>query len=127
MSLPTVLVVDDEVSNTELFGMMLEMEGYRTIPARDVDAAVAVLKREVPDVMVVDVMLPGASGLELCRRARGELGLVDLPIVIVSAKSHLNDVQAGVEAGANVYLVKPVTKSELLGAIRSALAGAPPP
>jgi len=117
----TVLIVDDEMSNTQLFGMMLELEGYRPIVAIDAPAALEALRQHTPDVMIVDVMLPGASGLELCRKVRGELGLADLPIVIVSAKSQLSDVQAGVAAGATVYLTKPVTKAELLGAVSQAV------
>jgi CheY-like chemotaxis protein len=121
MESKTVLIVDDEMSNTQLFGMMLELEGYRPLAASDAPTALEVLRQQTPDVMIVDVMLPGASGLDLCRMVRNELGLVDLPIVIVSAKSQLADVQAGVAAGATVYLTKPVTKAELLGAVRQAV------
>jgi CheY-like chemotaxis protein len=117
----TVLIVDDEMSNTQLFGMMLELEGYRPVVAVDAPAALEALRQQTPDLMIVDVMLPGASGLDLCREVRNGLGLASLPIVIVSAKSQLADVQAGVAAGANVYLTKPVTKAELLGAVRQAL------
>jgi two-component system response regulator MtrA len=121
-----VLIVDDEMSNTQLFSMMLELEGFRPASAHDVPSALGELDKARPDVMVVDVMLPGRSGLELCRMVRGELGMPDLPIVIVSAKTQLADVQAGMDAGANVYLVKPVSKAELLGAVRQALGEAPP-
>jgi CheY-like chemotaxis protein len=117
----TVLIVDDEMSNTQLFGMMLELEGYRPLAASDAPTALEALRQQTPDVMIVDVMLPGASGLDLCRKVRTELGLAELPIVIVSAKSQLSDVQAGVAAGATVYLTKPVTKAELLGAVRQAM------
>ena len=123
MEARTVLIVDDQVSNTQLFGMMLELEGYRPVAAFDAPAALEALRQQTPDLMIVDVMLPGASGLELCRQVRGELGLTDLPIVIVSAKSQLDDVQAGIAAGANTYLTKPVTKAELLSAVRRALDG----
>ncbi len=114
----TVLIVDDEMSNTQLFAMMLELEGYRAVVARDAPTALDALRQQTPDVMIVDVMLPGASGLDLCRKVRNDLGLKELPIVIVSAKSQLADVQAGVAAGATAYLTKPVTKAELLGAVR---------
>jgi CheY-like chemotaxis protein len=117
----TVLIVDDEMSNTQLFGMMLELEGYRPLAASDAPTALEALRQQTPDVMIVDVMLPGASGLDLCRKVRTELGLAELPIVIVSAKSQLSDVQAGVAAGATIYLTKPVTKAELLGAVRQAM------
>jgi two-component system response regulator MtrA len=123
MEAKTVLIVDDEMSNTQLFGMMLELEGYRPVAAFDAPTALEALRQQTPDLMIVDVMLPGASGLQLCRQVRGELGLTDLPIVIVSAKSQLVDVQAGLAAGANTYLTKPVTKAELLGAVRRAMDG----
>jgi len=118
-----VLIVDDEMSNTQLFGMMLELEGYRPVAAFDARTALEALRHERPDVMIVDVMLPGVSGLELCQKVRGELGMADLPIVVVSAKSQLSDVQAGLQAGANYYLTKPVTKVELLSAVREAMGG----
>jgi two-component system sensor histidine kinase ChiS len=116
-----VLIVDDEMSNTQLFGMMLELEGYRPVAAFDARTALEALRQERPDLMIVDVMLPGVSGLELCQKVRGELGMADLPIVVVSAKSQLSDVQAGLLAGANYYLTKPVTKVELLSAVREAM------
>lgn len=117
----TVLIVDDEMSTTQLFGMMLELEGYRPLVATDASSALEALRQRMPDVMIVDVMLPGASGLDLCRQVRNELGLEHLPIVIVSAKSQLEDVRAGVAAGATIYLTKPVTKAELLSAVRQAV------
>ena len=121
MGSKTVLIVDDEMSNTQLFGMMLEMEGYRPVAAFDARTALEALRLERPDLMIVDVMLPGTSGLELCQTVRRELGMADLPIVVVSAKSQLVDVQAGLQAGANFYLTKPVTKVELLSAVRQAI------
>ncbi len=121
MRAKTVLIVDDEMSNTQLFGMMLELEGYRPVAAFDARTALEALRGERPDVMIVDVMLPGISGLELCQKVRGELGMADLPIIVVSAKSQLADVQAGLQAGANYYLTKPVTKIELLSAVRQAM------
>jgi len=121
MQSKTVLIVDDEMSNTQLFGMMLELEGYRPVAAVDARTALEALRGERPDVMIVDVMLPGISGLELCQLVRAELGMADLPIVVVSAKSQLADVQAGLKAGANFYLTKPVTKIELLSTVRQAM------
>jgi len=123
MEAKTVLIVDDEMSNTQLFGMMLELEGYRPLAAFDARTALEALRQQTPDLMIVDVMLPGDSGLQLCQKVRGELGLTNLPIVIVSAKSQLVDVQAGLAAGANTYLTKPVTKAELLSAVRRAMNG----
>jgi CheY-like chemotaxis protein len=70
----TVLIVDDEMSNTQLFGMMLELEGYRPVAALDARTALEVLRGERPDAMIVDVMLPGISGLELCQTCAASWG-----------------------------------------------------
>jgi len=116
-----ILVVDDEVSVTELFRMMLEMEGYRVRVVHDVRSAKTALKEEPVDLMLVDIMMPEASGLELCRYVRGEPNLASIPIVIVSARSQLDEVHEGLEAGADTYLLKPVSKGELIEAVQQAL------
>lgn len=123
MAQESILIVDDEVNVTELFSMMLEMEGYQVQVAHNVKAALQVLERGKPDLMLVDVMMPAASGLELCRRVRSTAGLATLPIIILSAKSQLEEVQEGLGAGANLYLLKPVSKKELVQAVRRVLSG----
>ena len=123
MAQETILIVDDEVNVTELFSMMLEMEGYQVQVVHNVKAALGVLERGKPDLMLVDVMMPAASGLELCRHVRSTAGLASLPIIILSAKSQLEEVQEGLGAGANLYLLKPVSKNELVQAVRKILSG----
>jgi len=123
MTQETILIVDDEVSVTELFRMMLEMEGYQVKVVHNVKAALNLLEREKPDLMLVDVMMPATSGLELCRHVRATPGLASLPIIILSAKSQLSEVQEGLGAGANQYLLKPVSKKELVQAVRQILPG----
>lgn len=117
-----VLVVDDTASVTELFRMMLEMEGYSVAIAGDVQEALAALDERIPDLILLDIMLPEASGLDLCRMIRENPQRSGIPIVIVSAKSELEEVQAGLEAGADRYLLKPVSKSELTDAVHEALS-----
>ena len=102
--------------------MMLEMEGFRVQAEHDVSGAVSALEAEPADLIIVDVMMPEASGLDLCRWVRAEPTHANTPIVIVSAKSQLDEVEAGLEAGANQYLLKPVSKGELLEAVQQALA-----
>jgi len=119
----TILIVDDEVNVAELFRMMLEMEGYQVQVVHSVKAALQVLERGKPDLMLVDVMMPATSGLELCRHVRSTPGMATLPIIILSAKSQLEEVQEGLGAGANQYLLKPVSKSELVQAVRRILSG----
>jgi DNA-binding response OmpR family regulator len=122
MSEQWILIVDDEVSVAELFGMMLELEGYRVKAVHDVQSAIGALESDAPDLVILDIMMPEASGLDLCRYVRADPLLASIPIVIVSAKTQLNEVQEGLEAGANLYLLKPVSKSELLEAVRQSLA-----
>ena len=122
MAQQKILVVDDEVSVTELFRMMLEMEGYRVRVVHDVQSAKSALAEEPFDLMLVDIMMPEATGLELCRYVRAEPFLANIPIVVVSARSQLSEVHEGLEAGADMYLLKPVSKGELIEAVQQALA-----
>lgn len=122
MSEQRILVVDDEVSVTELFSMMLEMEGYRVAVVHDVQNAKSALEEEPVDLMLVDIMMPEASGLELCRYVRSEPSLSHIPIVVISARSQLDEVHEGLEAGADMYLLKPVSKGELIEAVQQSLS-----
>ncbi|MFQ5921556.1 MAG: response regulator transcription factor [Anaerolineales bacterium] len=122
MTQQRILVVDDEVSVAELFSMMLEMEGYRVRVVHDVQSAKTALEEEPVDLMLVDIMMPEASGLELCRYVRGEPNLANIPIVVISARSQLDEVHEGLEVGANLYLLKPVSKGELIEAVQHAMA-----
>ncbi len=117
-----ILVVDDEVSVTELFSMMLEMEGYRVRIVHDVQSAKNALEEEPADLLLVDIMMPEASGLELCRYVRAEPYLASTPIIVISARSQLDEVHDGLAAGADTYLLKPVSKNELIEAVQQALA-----
>ena len=121
MAQKEVLIVDDEVSVTELFSMMLEMEGYGVQVVHNVKDAIQVLEKDSPDLILLDIMMPIASGLELCRHVRRTPTLASIPIIILSAKSQLEEVQEGLEAGANLYLLKPVSKNELVQAVRKTI------
>ncbi len=123
MAQQSILVVDDEVSVTQLFSMMLEMEGYRVRVAHDVRGAQSALEEEPVELIIADIMMPEASGLELCQYVRSEPNLANIPIVIVSARSQLEEVHEGLEAGADLYILKPVSKNELIEAVHQALAG----
>ncbi len=127
MHLANILIVDDDPRTAELLTMMFELEGYSTAVANDVTMAIETIQHSKPDALVVDVMMPGASGLALCRYIRNNPELAGLPIVIVSAKSQPEDKQAGLEAGADVYLTKPVSQAELLDAIGRSLGRQPRP
>ena len=122
MAQQRILIVDDEVSVADLFSMMLEMEGYRARVVHDVESAKIALEEEPADLMLVDIMMPEASGLELCRYVRAEPYLASTPIIVISARSQLEEVHEGLEAGADMYLLKPVSKGELIEAVQQALA-----
>jgi two-component system, sensor histidine kinase ChiS len=111
----TVLVVDDDPLNLKVLENHLSMDGYTVIQASNGEAALAVIEAGiVPDLILLDIMMPRMSGYEVSRRLREKYSLSELPIIMVTAKSHADDIVAGFEAGANDYLTKPIEKRELL-------------
>ena len=114
----TVLVVDDEPIVRDVVVRYLEREGYATLEAEDGTGARLVLERESPDLVVLDVMLPGTDGLELCRwiRSRSEL-----PVIMLTARGEEADRIVGLELGADDYVTKPFSPRELAARVRSVL------
>ena len=119
----TVLVVDDEPIVREVVVRYLEREGYRTLEAGDGEAAREAIERAGADLVVLDVMLPGTDGLELCRwiRSRSEL-----PVIMLTARGEEADRIVGLELGADDYLTKPFSPRELAARVRSVLRRAVP-
>jgi DNA-binding response OmpR family regulator len=114
----TVLVVDDEPIVREVVVRYLEREGYRTLEAGDGDAARAALAQASPDLVVLDVMLPGADGLELCRWIRSTS---QLPVIMLTARGEEADRIVGLELGADDYVTKPFSPRELAARVKSVL------
>lgn len=116
-----ILVVDDEVGALTLIGIMLERGGFSVIKAKNADDALAVLDQNLPDLIILDVMMPGMNGIDLCReiRTRGETSTT--PVLILSARNDADSVMRGVEAGANDYLPKPILHHDLVAKVRSML------
>jgi two-component system, OmpR family, response regulator ResD len=114
----TVLVVDDEKIVREVVVRYLEREGYATLEADRGDTAREILERQTPDLVVLDVMLPGTDGLELCRwiRSRSEL-----PVILLTARGEEADRIVGLELGADDYVTKPFSPRELAARVRSVL------
>ncbi|GAA0248726.1 response regulator transcription factor [Saccharothrix mutabilis subsp. mutabilis] len=114
----SVLLVEDDEHIRQALGLALGDEGFTVTDAVSGEAALDLLTREDPDVVLLDLMLPGVDGLEVCRtlRARG-----DLPIIIVTARADASDVIAGLEAGADDYVTKPLMASVLAARIRALL------
>lgn len=116
-----ILIVDDEVNTLNLLGMALEREGYRISAAQDARQALARIDAEIPDLLILDVMMPGVSGLDLCQQLRARRETATLPIILLSAKGEVADRVAGLKAGADEYLVKPIDTIELTARVASLL------
>lgn len=110
-----ILIADDEPTLVSTLKYNLEREGYAVIAAADGEAAVAAASETHPDLIVLDVMMPGLNGLEVCRILRKEM---HVPILILSARGDERDRAAGLEAGADEYVTKPFGMGELIARIR---------
>jgi putative two-component system response regulator len=116
----TVLVVEDDLANRVLLTRLLERAGYRPITADDGPSGLAAALELAPDVVLLDVGLPGMDGLEVCRRLRADPRTVALPVVLLTGRTSVDDVVAGLDAGADDFLAKPFQEAELLARLRSA-------
>lgn len=121
MSQPHVLIVEDEPAQREVLGYNLESEGFRTSRAEDGEQALLMIAEEAPDVIVLDWMLPNVSGLEVCRQLKTRPETRNVPIIMLSARSEEVDKVRGLETGADDYVVKPYSVSELMARVRSQL------
>jgi two-component system response regulator MtrA len=113
-----VLVVDDDTALAEMLGIVLRNEGFDSVVCGDGDAALAAFRECKPDLVLLDLMLPGRDGIDVCRQIRNESGV---PIVMLTAKSDTVDVVLGLESGADDYIVKPFKPKELVARIRARL------
>ncbi len=113
-----VLVVDDDPALAEMLGIVLRGEGLEPAFVADGSAALEAFRRDRPDVVLLDVMLPGLDGIEVCRQIRAESGV---PIVMLTARSDTVDVVLGLESGADDYVVKPFKPKELVARVRARL------
>ncbi len=111
-----VLVVDDDASLAEMLTIVLRQEGFRPLICPTGDAALAMFREHRPDVVLLDVMLPGLDGVEVCKQLRAESGV---PIVMLTARGDTVDVVVGLESGADDYMVKPFKPKELVARIRA--------
>ena len=113
-----ILVVDDDDALREMVGLVLSGAGYEPLFAADGISAVSVFSEKNPDLVLLDIMLPGQSGIEVCRQIRAFSGV---PIIMLSAKSETEDVVLGLEAGADDYVVKPHNGVELIARVKARL------
>jgi two-component system phosphate regulon response regulator PhoB len=117
----TVLVVEDEPQVQELVAVNLEHYGHRVVRAASAEEAEAAMRSELPDVLVLDWMLPGESGLAFARRLRGHARTRDLPILMLTARAMEADKVCGLEAGADDFITKPFSPKELAARIKAVL------
>jgi two-component system response regulator MtrA len=115
-----VLVVDDDTALGEMLSIVLRGEGFDPVHCADGESAMVAFRETRPDLVLLDVMLPGLDGIEVCRRIRAESGV---PIVMLTAKTDTVDVVVGLESGADDYVVKPFKPKELVARIRARLRG----
>lgn len=119
-----ILIVDDDPDLRRLIDMRLRLSAIDAISVTDGQAALDFLSREEVDAVVLDVMLPGISGLETCRRIREELRLFDLPVIMLTARARPADVEEGMAVGATDYIIKPFSPRELLMRLQSKMGSA---
>jgi two-component system phosphate regulon response regulator PhoB len=112
-----ILIVDDETDINELISFNLEKEGYRTSTATSGEEALSILKKESFDLLLLDLMLPGIDGFDLCRIIKSDAKF-DLPIIMLTARSTEIDKVAGLEIGADYYITKPFSIRELLAVVK---------
>ena len=121
-----ILVIEDEAALVELIRYNLEKEGFRVSAANDGEEGLALLKESKPDLLVLDWMLPHVSGIEICRQIRRKTELRDLPVIMLTARGEEADRIRGLEVGADDYIIKPFSPSELVARIRAVLRRARP-
>lgn len=118
---PQILIVDDNPANLDIFQTRLAAQGYEIVTASDGEEALAVAREKQPDLILLDVMMPKLNGIEVCRRLKEDSSLPFMPIVMVTAMADPKDVVAGLEAGADEYLTKPVDQTALVARVKSML------
>ena len=126
MAKETVLVIDDEKDLIELVRYNLEKEGFRVLSALDGEAGMSIAAQEAPDAIVIDLMLPGIDGLDVCRQLRAAERTSRVPIIMLTAKSSESDRVVGLELGADDYVTKPFSPRELAARVKAVLRRASP-
>jgi pilus assembly protein CpaE len=117
-----ILIVDDDIDTLKLVGLILQRQGYEVSVASSGAQALEMMNSEVPDLLLLDIMMPEMDGYEIAGQMRSEPKLAEVPIIMFTAKSQLDDKVAGFEAGADDYLTKPTQPRELLAHIKAVLA-----
>jgi adenylate cyclase len=118
---PRILIVDDNETNRDILTTRLDGHGYELLQAADGEEALAKAYESIPDLILLDIMMPKIDGIEVCRRLKSDASLPFMPIILITAKADSKDVVAGFDAGADEYLTKPVDHLALVARVRSVL------
>lgn len=121
MDNPTVLVVEDEPAQLEVLSYNLEADGYRVVKAQDGEEGYLLAEEVLPDIILLDWMLPKVSGIEVCRRLKARSETRNIPVIMLSARSEEVDLVRGLETGADDYVIKPYSVKELMARVRAQL------
>jgi len=116
-----IAVIEDEADILEVINYNLSKEGFDVCSALDGEEGLALIKKEVPDLVLLDLMLPGLDGIEICRKLKTDYSTRSIPIIMVTAKGEESDIVLGLGMGADDYMVKPFRPRELMARIRSVL------
>ena len=123
----SILLVDDEPQTRDLLRLMLKRDGYEVFDAEDGFDALEKVQQFKPDAILLDVMMPELDGIEVCTRIRADEKISDIPIIMLSARTHTEAVEIGILAGATRYLAKPIGRKDLLRNVNEVLEGIPSP
>jgi two-component system sensor histidine kinase ChiS len=118
-----ILVIDDEPDTADMFAEMMQLNGYKVLVSYGGVQALRLVARERPDLVMLDMMMPDVSGMDVLQFMRRDPRLEQIPVLVISARSKPSDILAGLAAGANQYLTKPVSFGELHRAVEEATKG----
>lgn len=119
-----IVIADDDVDIRELVVFKLRHAGHEVIPAGDGAAALEACRTHTPDLVILDVMMPGINGLDVASQIRADAALARIPIILLTARAQDEDIQQGMDAGATDYIVKPFSPRELASRVNDVLAAA---
>jgi adenylate cyclase len=118
---PRILIADDQPMNVDILQTRLAVHGFEILTAADGEKALEMARTQLPDLILLDIMMPKMDGLEVCRFLKGDAALPFMPIIMVTAKADTKDIVAGLEVGADEYLTKPVDQAALVARVKSML------
>ena len=121
----TILIIDDDIDTLKLVGIMLERKGFRILASTSGDKGLNLAEKEIPDLILLDVMIPDISGIDIARSIRANPTTESIPIIMFTARSQVDDKVEGLEAGADAYITKPARPRELFAQVNSILKRSP--